>query len=250
MKHLRIISFAALLILVSLNCSEEKNHFATGKNMVQRFQKEIKIVYDSNYLLYLPDGYEFKGKPWPLVMFLHGSGERGTDIDAVKRNGPPMLVEAGKKFHFILLCPQCQEWIYWDNKFLMALLDEIESKYNVDKNREYLTGLSMGGNGTWSLAIEYPERFAAIAPISASGEPDDVCALKNVPVWVFHGEKDDLVPIKEDADMVNALKQCGGDVKFTIYSDVGHGAWVEAYNNPELYDWLLSHSREEKHRSL
>jgi len=144
MKHLRIIFCVALLILVGLNCSEEKKHFATGKNFVQRFKKEIKIVYDSDYLIYLPDGYQPSGKPWPLVMFLHGSGERGTDIDAVKRNGPPMLVEAGKKFQFILLCPQCPERIYWDNKFLISLLSEVESKYNVDMNREYLTGLSMG----------------------------------------------------------------------------------------------------------
>jgi predicted peptidase len=246
MKHLRILIYFALVISFTLNCTEEKKHYITGKNSVQRFHKEVKIVYDANYLLYLPDGYQSTGEPWPLIMFLHGSGERGTDINRIKSNGPPMLVEKGEKFPFILLCPQCPEWIYWDNKFLISLLEEIESKYNVDKSREYLTGLSMGGNGTWSLAIENPGKFAAIAPMSASGEPDDVCALKNVPVWVFHGEKDDLVPLKEDADMVDALKRCGGDVQFTIYPNVGHGAWVEAYNNPELYDWFLSHSRKEK----
>jgi len=246
MRHLRIIFYFLLLISFSLSCSDDKNHLIIGKNLAQKFHKEVKIIYDANYLLYLPDEYYQTDKKWPLVMFLHGSGERGTDIDAVKRNGPPMLVEAGKKFQFILLCPQCPERIYWDNKFLISLLGEIESNYNVDKNCEYLTGLSMGGNGTWSLAIEYPEKFAAIAPISASGEPDDVCSLKDVPVWVFHGEKDDLVPIKQDTDMVNALKNCGGDVKFKIYPDVGHGAWVQAYNDPELYTWFLSHSRKGK----
>lgn len=242
MKKLYLILFPLLTLVLSFSCTPEVSKIATGTNVVQKFHREVKVLYEANYLLYLPDEYYQTDKKWPLVLFLHGSGERGTDYNAVKRNGPPMLVDAGKKFQFILLCPQCPDRIYWDNKFLMALLDEIESKYNVDTNREYVTGLSMGGNGTWSLAIEYPEKFAAIAPMSASGEPDDVCALKDVPVWVFHGEKDDLVPLKEDADMVNNLKNCGGDVKFTIYPDVGHGAWVQAYNDPELYEWMLSHS--------
>jgi len=244
MKNLYLIFILIFILFLTFSCSQEVSKIATGKNVPQKFHREVKLTYNSDYLLYLPEDYYKTDNKWPLVMFLNGSGERGADIEAVKRNGPPMLVDAGKKFQFILFCPQCPERIYWENKFLMALLDEIESKYNVDKNREYLTGLSMGGNGTWSLAIEYPEKFAAIAPISANGEPDDACTLKDVPVWVFHGEKDDVVPLKEDADMVDALKKCGGDVKFTIYQDVGHGAWVQAYNNPELYDWMLSHSLE------
>jgi predicted peptidase len=173
-------------------------------------------------------------------MFLHGGGESGMDIELVKKNGPPKLVSEGKKFPFILLSPQCPEKSWWDNRILVALLDEVISKYQVDDNKVYLTGLSMGGYGTWSLAIEYPEKFAAIAPVCAWGDPDDVCALKNVPVWVFHGEKDNVVPIKEDSKMVEALKQCGGNVKFTRYPEAEHDAWTETYNNPEFYDWLLN----------
>jgi predicted peptidase len=125
---------------------------------------------------------------------------------------------------------------------LKSLLDEIELKYNVDKNRIYLTGLSMGGIATWSLAIENPERFAAIIPISARGYSQDVCVLKNVPVWAFHGAKDDIIPLKDGEKMVNTLKECGGNVKFTVYSEAGHDAWTVTYNNPELYDWFLSQS--------
>ena len=242
MKNLTLILLFFVVLIFVFSCSPGVKLLTTGKSLVQKFHREVKLTYDTDYLLYLPEDYYKTTRKWPLVLFLHGSGERGTDINLVKRNGPPMLVEAGRKYQFILLCPQCPERTSWDNKFLVSLLDEIESKYNVNKSREYLTGLSMGGYGTWALAIEYPKKFAAIAPICGGGEPDDACALKDLPVWVFHGEKDDVVPIKEDSDMVDALRQCGGNVKFTRYPEANHNAWTETYNNPELYEWLLSHS--------
>lgn len=246
MKH-RIILFSfALLLSFIFSCSGGKYPITTGKNFVQKFHKEVKITYDTNYLIYLPDGYESSGKPWPLVMFLHGSGERGTEINAVKSNGPPMLVEKGRKFPFILLCPQCPEKTIWDNKLLVTLLDEIQSKYNVDKSRVYLTGLSMGGHATWSLAIQYPERFAAIIPVCARGYSQDVYVLKDVPVWVFHGAKDDIVPISDGKKMADALEKAGGKIKFTIYPEANHDAWTETYNNPEVYEWLLSQSLEDR----
>jgi predicted peptidase len=246
MKNLTFTLLFFLVLLFIFSCSLEVTQLITGKNLAKKFHQEVKLTYDVNYLLYLPADYYKNSRKWPLVLFLHGSGERGTDINLVKRNGPPMLVEAGQKYQFILLCPQCPERISWDNKLLISLIDEIKSKYNVDESRVYLTGLSMGGYGTWSLAIEYPEIFAAIAPICSGGRPDDACALKDVPVWVFHGEKDDVVPIKEDSDMVDALRQCGGNVKFTRYPEANHNAWTETYNNPEFYDWLLSNSLNNK----
>lgn len=246
MKNLTYTLLFFLLFIFTFSCSPGVSELITGKNVAQKFQREVKLTYDVNYLLYLPADYYKTSRKWPLVLFLHGSGERGTDINLVKRNGPPMLVEAGQKYQFILLCPQCPERISWDNKLLISLIDEIKSKYNVDESRVYLTGLSMGGYGSWSLAIEYPEIFAAIAPICGGGRPDDACALKDVPVWVFHGEKDDVVPIKEDSDMVDALRQCGGNVKFTRYPEANHNAWTETYNNPEFYDWLLSNSLNNK----
>ncbi len=118
----------------------------------------------------------------------------------------------------------------------------LEEKYNVDKNRIYVTGLSMGGYGTWSLAMEYPYRFAAIAPICGAGNERIACRLKDTPVWAFHGAKDNVVPISGDQKLIDELKKCGGDIKFTIYPNANHDSWTETYNNPKLYDWLLSHS--------
>ena len=124
---------------------------------------------------------------------------------------------------------------------LNALLDEIVSKYAVDEDRIYLTGLSMGGFGTWSLATAYPERFAALAPICGRGNPEKAHVLKDIPVWVFHGAKDETVPPENSQQMVNALKECGADVQYTIYPDAGHDSWTETYNNPKLYEWFLEH---------
>lgn len=220
--------------------------YDVGKNIPQQFQCEVTETYKINYLIYLPKDYEESSDPWPLVLFLHGSGERGSDLEPVKRNGPPKLVEEGQEFPFILVCPQCPDLTTWDNKTLILLLNYIESNYNVDNNREYLTGLSMGGHATWSLAIENPDRFAALIPVCAEGYPQDVYVLKDVPVWVFHGQKDDVVGINEAHKMVDALKKAGGNVKFTIYPDANHDAWTETYNNSEIYEWLLSNSLEDK----
>jgi len=138
---------------------------------------------------------------------------------------------------------------------LLGLLDEIIKNYNVDENRVYLTGLSMGGYGTWSLGLKYPDRFAAIAPICGGGNTLDVllpvsgkqAGLKKLPVWVFHGGKDPVVKLEESERMVNALKAAGNqNVKLTVYPDAGHDAWSETYNNQELYNWMLDHSRSAK----
>jgi predicted peptidase len=131
----------------------------------------------------------------------------------------------------------------WDNGSLIVLLDYIESYYRVDKNRVYLTGLSMGGHATWSLAIQYTERFTAIAPVCGRGYSQDCQYLKDLPVWAFHGHKDDIVPITDEQKMIDALEKVGGEVRFTIYPEAGHDAWTETYNNLELYDWMLTHSK-------
>jgi predicted peptidase len=221
----------------SQNKSDKQKHL--------KLEKEIKLKVELQYLLYLPEDYEKAEKEYPLVLFLHGAGERGNDIELVKRNGPPKLIEEGKNFPFILVSPQCPEQTRWNyqTQSLIALLDEIESKYRVDKNRIYVTGLSMGGQGTWSLALTQPNRFAAIAPICGWTDTWEVCKIKHLPVWVFHGAKDNVVPVTESQQMFDALKQCGAEnIKLTIYPEANHDAWTETYNNPELYNWLLSHS--------
>jgi len=226
-------NFILLLLLAT------STNFTLCQQTEQKLQTDILTQFEIDYLIYLPDGYTESSNEWPLLLFLHGVGERGNDLSIVKRNGPPKLIEEDKKFPFVIVSPQCPERMDWDNRSLIVLLDFIESQYNIDNNRIYLTGLSMGGHATWSLAIQYPERFAAIAPVCGRGYSQDVLALKEVPVWVFHGEKDDIVSIKDGKKMVKALEDCGANVKFTVYPDAGHDAWTEAYNNPELYDWFL-----------
>jgi len=126
---------------------------------------------------------------------------------------------------------------------LNGLLDEILASYKVDRDRVYLTGLSMGGFGTWALAAAHPERFAAIVPICGGGNPADAGRLKDLPIWVFHGAKDRAVPLERSEVMVNAIRKAGGSPKFTVYPEAGHDSWTGAYTDPELYKWLLKHLR-------
>lgn len=209
-------------------------------------KREIKKTIMLKYLLFLPEDYNAEnGKSWPLILFLHGAGERGEELEKVKVNGIPKVYAADNDFPFIAVSPQCPENSWWTmmEEELNALLDEIIENYKVDKSRVYLTGLSMGGFGTWHLAALNPERFAAIAPICGGGAPIEARNLKDVPVWAFHGAKDDVVPIEQTELMVSSLKEAGGNVKFTVYPEANHDSWTVTYNNPELYKWFLSHKK-------
>jgi predicted peptidase len=210
-----------------------------GTQVAQEFTERVSIEVHATYLLYLPEGYGGEGATWPLVLFLHGSGERGTDLEIVKRHGPPGLVDAGRKYPFILVSPQCPEDENWSMPVLKALLDRILERYSVDRSRLYLTGLSRGGYGTWNMAIAYPDLFAAIAPLCGWGDPGKVSVLKNVPTWAFHGMKDSVIAFERGESMVRALKAAGGSVRFTAYPESEHDCWTETYQNPELYVWML-----------
>jgi predicted peptidase len=197
-----------------------------------------------NYWLYLPDDYNEKPRArWPLMLFLHGAGERGTNLTAVLKHGPPKLANEGKKFPFIIVSPQCPTNQWWSVPDLSHLLDNVIAKYRVDKDRVYLTGLSMGGFGTWSLAGTNPERFAALAPICGGGDPAIAPRLRQLPIWVFHGAKDKAVPVKKSIEMVDAVKAVGADVKLTIYPEAQHDSWTQTYDNPAFYDWLSRQRR-------
>jgi predicted peptidase len=180
---------------------------------------------------------------------LHGAGERGTNVWLVAKHGPPKIDITETNFPFIIVSPQCPEGKIWSNDLLLALLDEIENKYAVDTHRIYLTGLSMGGFGTWSLGLSHPEKFAAIAPMCGGGELitpllADKAKLTTLPVWAFHGAKDPVVPVEESERMVALLKKHGvTEVKFTVYPEAQHDCWTETYANPELFEWFLKHSR-------
>jgi predicted peptidase len=185
-----------------------------------------------------------------MLLFLHGAGERGSDLEKVKVHGPPKIVEKQKDFPFIVVSPQCPEDDWWTDKVevLIHLLDDIVARYNVDTGRIYLTGLSMGGYGSWALAAEHLERFAAVAPICGGGNRIMAHRLKDIPVWAFHGAKDPVVPLKQSEEMVSAIKALGGDARLTVYPDAGHDSWTETYNNKELYDWFLKHRKASKTR--
>lgn len=207
---------------------------------------DVTVTTTLNYLLYLPADYasESDAKKWPLMLFLHGAGERGDNIERVKVHGPPKLIENGESFPFLVVSPQCPANGWWDSRLLLALIDEIVETHNVDENRIYLTGLSMGGYGSWDLLSRAPDRFAAAAPICGGGIPYLTKKYPQLPIWVFHGAKDFVVPISASEAMVKGLKKNGGSPKFTIYPNAGHDSWTETYANDELYEWFLSQSRE------
>ena len=213
------------------------------------FTAKVTAQVELKYLLYLPEDYGNSRQKWPLILFLHGAGERGNDVQMVAKHGPPKLVKEGKQFPFVIVAPQCPPWEWWPNgtqvAALDALLNDLVARYRIDRDRIYLTGLSMGGYGTWKLATEFPYRFAAIAPICGAGEPAQAACIKDLPAWVFHGAKDPVVPVSGATEMVEALKKCGSDVKLTIYPEALHDSWTETYNNPALYDWFLQHIRGE-----
>ena len=196
------------------------------------------------HLLFLPQDYEADtARQWPLILFLHGAAERGDDLNKVRRHGLPKLTEGNPHFPFIVLSPQCPAGTYWPHHVgdLNGLLGRTCQQYRVDCGRVYLTGMSMGGYGTFYLSMAYPERFAALAPICGGGDPSKVSRIKHLPIWVFHGARDNVVPIEESEIMVSALRKAGADVQFTVYPHATHDAWTETYNNPKLYEWLLRH---------
>lgn len=219
----------------------------------QTFKKKITRTVSADYLLHLPKGYDAKGtKRWPLMLFLHGAGQRGSDLKKVAVHGPPKIVKSRPDFPFILVSPQCPANETWSDETLLALLDQVSKKHKVDTNRVYLTGLSMGGYGTWSLGVKYPERFAAIAPICGGGETIHVllssraksAALKSLGIWAFHGGKDGVVKPEESQRMVAALKAAGAkEVDLTIYPEAQHDSWTDTYSNEKLYEWFLKHER-------
>jgi len=253
MKHFIITACAlALCLTTAFPQSEPVEEMQKPK----QFKETITKTLRADYLLFLPKGYNPEGRErWPLMLFLHGAGERGTNLAKVAVHGPPKLVKERPSFPFIVVSPQCPDGETWSNDVLLGLLDDVVSNYKVDTNRIYVTGLSMGGYGTWSLATRAPERFAAVAPICGGGETIRVlltsrqnsAALKSLGVWAFHGAKDPVVPLEESERMVNALKKVGAkDVKLTVYPEAQHDSWTEAYKNEELYKWLLGHSRAAK----
>jgi predicted peptidase len=236
--HAIIIPLVISSLAFSMASGEEP---APGKQVEQEFKtSEGKSI---RYLLYLPKAYDSKEK-WPLLLFLHGRGESDGPLSIVKKWGPPRLIDRGENFPYIVVSPQCppnpESWPQpGQQALLVALLDHITNSCKVDQDRVYLTGLSMGGYGSWRLAADHPERFAAVVPICGAGKPADAEKLKFLPIWVWHGTEDPAVPFQRSVEMVEAIKQAGSTtIRFTTLEGVGHNSWEAAYATPELYQWL------------
>ncbi|MBR3967175.1 MAG: prolyl oligopeptidase family serine peptidase [Clostridia bacterium] len=205
--------------------------------------------FDIGYYVFLPEDYSPE-KKYPMVVFLHGAGERGNgkdELQKIQKHALPKYAAAGKKFPFILLCPQCPGRIVWNNIVfeLKALIDKVAQEYNADMSRIAITGISMGGFGTWEMGLTFSNYFCAIAPVCGGGLSWRCSNLKNTPVWALHGDADGTVPPKNSIEMVEAVNKNGGNAKLTLFHDVGHDSWDNAYKETTVLDWLLSHKRED-----
>src|SRR5262245_34522650 len=220
---------------------------AAGKQMAASNAVKVKTEDGERevtlrYLLYLPGDYDAKpAEKWPLVLFLHGSGERGEDIEKVKIHGPPKLVSQGKSFPFVLVSPQFPTGSRWNAEELSKLIDALTNTYRIDQQRLYATGLSMGGSGTWSLVAAYPDKFAAAMPMCGRGDLEAVEKLAKTPIWVLVGAKDRQQTVQNCQDMASALAEAGCEGRFTLYFHLPHDCWTVTYHKPEVYEWLLSH---------
>jgi predicted peptidase len=239
---------SAVLVLVSFVVASGTTAAWAGDQTAVTFKKRIAHNEELHYLLHLPQGYDRadKEKEWPLILFLHGAGERGSDLEIVKKHGPPKLIAAGKDIPAIVVSPQCPKDEWWNDHVegLLALLDDVTKKHNVDPDRVYVTGLSMGGFGTWALLSRAAERFAAAVPICGGGTRLGLQRAMNTPIWAFHGDADPLVPVDESTRLVELMKSRGAqNVKVTIYPGVAHDSWTQTYDDPAVWDWLFAQKR-------
>ncbi|WP_018675282.1 prolyl oligopeptidase family serine peptidase [Riemerella columbina] len=227
----KLISIVLLSVLVcQLSAQEQKLKFETIA------KKKVSL----NYILDIPKDAK---KPFPLILFLHGAGERGNDLERVKVHSPFTYSHLMEE-PVAILAPQCPDGEYWETNAVYELLKTIIEKYPVDKNRIYLTGLSMGGWGTWKLFDEHPDLFAAVATVCAPMHRPayfNACnKLKNTPIQIYHGALDDVVPLDDSTRMYKKLKDCKANVEYTIFENDNHNAWDSTYSNPEFYKWMLS----------
>ena len=213
--------------------------------MYASHQWETDIHFPFRYLRYLPENFD-ENKKYPLVFFLHGAGEWGENLEDVARHGYLQRVrENGEEFPFIVIAPQCPARKYWGcyTESLLAFLNFICESLPVDTERIYLTGLSMGGTGTWMLAMAAPERFAAMAPICGTGIYWFGESLVDIPIMIYHGDCDEIVPLSESISMVNSVNKRGGNAQIEICYGLGHNAWDVAYSGDRLMNWFLQYKK-------
>lgn len=216
----------------------------------KQIETSLKISEDSviPYLQYLPKNFKAgEDEKFPLILFLHGRGESKGPLAIVKKWGPPKIVESDD-LPYIIISPQCPRESWWSNddqqELLIALLAHVKKQFPVDVERVYLTGLSMGGFGSWELAARLPEEFAAVVPICGGGNPKNAEKLIGLPIWNWHGDADTVIPLTKSLEMIEAVKKAGGQkIKSTVLKGVGHVSWPQAYGNPKLWEWIAQQER-------
>lgn len=182
----------------------------------------LSVTY--KYLVHIPEVTN-KQQKLPLLLYLHGAGSRGGNIESVQVNNPLNFYSDRKDFPFLLVAPQCPQGKTWNPDILINIIKELEIKYPIDTNREFVTGISMGGDGVWQLLKRAPDKFAGAIPICGSGDTTDMCLLKYVPVWAFHGKNDKTVPYSISTSLIDNLNKAGGMGTVTLYDSTRHDSW-------------------------
>jgi predicted peptidase len=241
MKHL-----PCLALCLTMSALASPALVAAPPQTQESFSGEVTMKVGYKYLLALPAKYEEdKAQRWPLIVFLHGAGERGDNLEALFKHGPPKLIKEGRDIPAIVASPQCPAGELWNPHGVKGLVDELAKRHRVDASRIYLTGLSMGGFATWETALEYPDTFAALVPICGGAGVRFLLAgrIKHVPSWIFHGAKDPVVPAAFSEKMHSELKKQGADAQLTIYPEAQHDSWTEAYATEALWTWIFAQKK-------
>jgi predicted peptidase len=233
------------------SCAADKSWNLAEGQQPQTFRRRVVVEAEGRMLLYLPAGFRVHGaERYPLLVFLHGSAESGIDLEKLKVHGLPKILATRRDFPFVVASPQTPTPLRpLDPLTLNAMLDELLARLPIDRDRVYLTGISMGGSMSYRWASESPGRFAAVVPVSGSWAPEDACRLKDLPIWAFHGAKDHSVPVERDDAVIKAINACGGHARISIDPEGDHDDpyWSAVYGNQELYDWLLKQRRQPSH---
>lgn len=229
--------FALITLLFSVFSFAQSETTGTIKTVVM-------VKHELGYALHKPANLKEKK---PLIVFISGDGEKGTDIEKVKINGPLKYLKTHQLDAYVL-APQCKEDENWDIESINELILKIQKENKIDPNRIYVTGLSSGGWAAWNLALSYPDKFAAIVPISGFVDLialESACKIASIPTRIFHGLLDDVVKVDYAITIYKELKKCNAkDVKLTIFDDAGHDSWTRVYDNPEIYDWMFKQTKE------
>lgn len=210
-------------------------------NSYTQIDKEKKKAVQYDYMIYKP--YNYTSNPsdsFPVLIYLHGGSHRGSDLELLKGYGLPKLIDEGKEFDFIVVSPQCPVDKYWTTEnWFDSLYRDLKTNYRIDTARIYATGISMGGFGTWELAMDYSNLIKAIVPLCGGcNDSLSVCRINHIPIWTFHGEQDNLISVNETERLVKRLKSCAGKIRFTKLENRGHGI-QDIYENDIVYNWLI-----------